>query len=362
VLTIAVLFMAISTCLGISNAVLSVEDDIHTWYERAINADFLLRAMMPDISGHAAPSMSESLGDEIRALGGVERIDPVRVLGVNAGGREAVLMARDFSLYDRVPVDVLGDDEELLQQLAAGEAVVGSVLAERLSLHPGDHLDVTVGTQKHSFRIAALATEYAFGGSIVTVDRGVAGRVFGLQGVDSYMIKAEPGRSAELEPKLQALADEKGLLLQSFREIVRIIDGTVTQITGGLWVLLIGGLIVGTLGVVNTLAMNVLEQTRELGMLRAIGMRRGQIIKTVLGQAAIIGWLGILTGGMSGVGLSHTINACLGTLFGRYIRFAWRPEFAVLLVSCALAAVLIAALYPARRAANLNPLEAMRQD
>lgn len=121
-------------------------------------------------------------------------------------------------------------------------------------------------------------------------------------------------------------------------------------------------LIVGTLGVINTVMMNVLEQTRELGMLRAIGMRRRQIVKTVLGQAGIIGWVGILSGAVSGIGLSHTFNRCLGSLFGRYMQYSFRPEFVAELVIAAMAAVLISALWPAQRAAGLNPLQSMRQD
>jgi ABC-type antimicrobial peptide transport system permease subunit len=91
-------------------------------------------------------------------------------------------------------------------------------------------------------------------------------------------------------------------------------------------------------------------------------MRRRQIVKTVLGQAGIIGWLGILLGGLSGIGLSHTFNDCLGSLFGRYMKFSWRPEFVATLSGVALIVVLISALVPARRAANLNPLQSMRQD
>ena len=108
--------------------------------------------------------------------------------------------------------------------------------------------------------------------------------------------------------------------------------------------------------------MNVLEQTRELGMLRAIGMRRQQIVKTVMGQAAIIGWIGILSGAASGMALSHTFNACLRSMFGRYMPFVLRPEFVLALIVAGLLVVLISALFPARRAANLNILQSMRQD
>ena len=108
--------------------------------------------------------------------------------------------------------------------------------------------------------------------------------------------------------------------------------------------------------------MNVMEQIRELGMLRAIGMRRGQIVKIVLGQAVLIGLLGIVAGGVAGTSLARMINISLGSMFGHHIGFALRPQFMALMLVVALAVVLLSALVPARRAARLNPIQAMRQE
>src|SRR5262249_9411656 len=116
------------------------------------------------------------------------------------------------------------------------------------------------------------------------------------------------------------------------------------------------------LGVVNTLTMNVLDQVRELGMLRAIGMQRRQIIESVLGQAAAIGFWGVFGGAASGIILARMINICLGTMFGHYVPFSLRPTFVAALIAFALIVVLLAALVPARRAAQLNPIVAMRTE
>ncbi len=239
---------------------------------------------------------------------------------------------------------------------------MGSVLAEKIGIRAGDTLKVTQGDQSRSFKVAGIATEYTFGGSVVWIDRAAASKLFNIEGVDSYLIKSRPDKVAALAPKLQTLAQENGLLLQSFAEVLRLIDSMVAGVTGGLWVLLTLGLLVGALGVVNTLMMNVLEQTRELGMLQAIGMQRGQIIKTVLGQAAFIGFLGVLGGGISGLSLARMINISLGSMFGHYVAFAARPGFIAMLLGFAMGVVMLSALVPARRAARLNPIQSMRQE
>jgi putative ABC transport system permease protein len=362
-LTIGVLFIAMAAAVGTSNAVFSITEDVQTWYERTITADFLLRPMMPDMTGEKAPSMSEALRGKLTGLDGVEMVDAVSLVRVEVGGQQAMVMARDFNLYDDVPLDIIGGDEsQLAAELRHGAAVVGSVLAEKAKIRPGDTVRLTFGDETYDFHVAAIATDYTFGGAVVFVDRTFAARILPIPGVDTYLIKARRDRLAQLKPQLQALADKEGLLLQSFVELVRLIDSMVAGVTGGLWVLLALGLLVGAIGVVNTLTMNVIEQTRELGMLRSIGMRRRQIEKTVLAQALFLGAIGILSGAILGLLLARSINLSLASMFGRYVPFSWNLPFVGLLVAAALVVVLAAALPPARRAARLNPILAMREE
>ncbi len=362
-LTVGVLLIAVAAGVGTSNAVFSITDDTRTWYERTITADFLLRAAMPDMSGQDATSMDESIGRQIVAMPGVERVEAVRILRVEAGGAEAMLIAREFELYNHVPLDIIGGESpEILRQVQTGQVVLGSVLAEKLKVRAGDTLELIAGDRSHAFTVAAIATEYTFGGAVVYLDRTSARRFFQAEGVDSYLIKVQPGSETQLGARLALLATRHGLLLQSFAELLKLIDATVAGVTGGLWVLLTLGLFVVALGVVNTLTINVLEQTRELGMLRAVGMQRGQVVRTVLGQALLIGLLGVISGGAMGLFLARMINICLGSLFGRYVAFAARPQFIVLLLLAALAVVMVSALVPGRRAAGLRPIQATRQD
>ncbi|HEY2838371.1 MAG TPA: FtsX-like permease family protein [Pirellulales bacterium] len=360
-LTIGVLLIAVAAGVGASNSVFSVTDDTRTWFERTIIADFLLRAAMPDMSGQDQTSMDESLKEELVNLDGVQRVEASRLLLIEAGGADAMLFARDFTVYDHLPIAMVGgDSDEIFKKVLAGEAVIGSVLAEKLGIGVGDSLELIAGDRSHSFTVAGLATEYTFGGAVVSLDWAVARRHFQVEGVDTYLIKVAPGSAQHVGEKLATIAAEQGLLLQSFGEVLRMIDTTVAGVTGGLWVLLLLGFGVGALGVVNTLSISVLEQTRELGMLRAVGMRRNQVIKTIMGQALLMGVMGILAGGALGLFMARMINICLATLLGRHLNFAIRPQFIGLLLLSALAVVMISALAPALRAARLSPIQATR--
>ncbi len=341
----------------------SVNRNVQTWHARTMTADFFVRTMMPDLSGQDPASLPDSLSEQIAAMPGVERAEAIKVLRVEAAGQEGILAARDFSLYIELPLDlVAGDPAAVAEGLRSGEVVVGSVLSERANLRPGDTFEVTAGTTRHTLRVTGVVNEYLAGGSVVYMEHRTAEKLFNFHGIDSFLIKAKPGHRDEVGAELHRLVDQYDVMVQTFSELLTMLDNMTAGVTAGLWILLALGLLVGALGVVNTLTMNISEQTRELGMLRAIGMARFQIVKTVMGQAAFIGLLGIAAGALAGLILARSINFCLGSLFGHPVAFAMRPEFAVLLLTLALAVVFVAALVPARRAANLNPIQAMRQD
>ena len=101
---------------------------------------------------------------------------------------------------------------------------------------------------------------------------------------------------------LQAFAADEGLMVQSLRRSCAVrLDRLIDGIVAGLWLLLAMGFVVGGIAVANTLTMSVLEQTRELGLLRIVGMTRWQIRKLVFCESSLLGILGAVTGTLAGI-------------------------------------------------------------
>ena len=120
-------------------------------------------------------------------------------------------------------------------------------------------------------------------------------------------------------------------------------------------------LFVGAFLVFNALSMTVLERTRELGMLRALGSTRGMIARSVIVEAALLGLLGSALGVLFGYGMARGLVYLFGQAFLFQITKLTISPFA--LVSAIVVGVLItvaAALYPAVRAGRVSPVEAMR--
>ena len=133
-------------------------------------------------------------------------------------------------------------------------------------------------------------------------------------------------------------------------------------VEGSIWVMITLFFLVASLGIVNTLTMNINEQTREMGVLRAIGVRRIEVGKMVLAQALIIGIVSVLPGVAAGLGLTYQINIAKLYLTGRTMAYPMYPGFVAGCAALALVIAVAAAILPARRAARLQIIEALRYE
>jgi putative ABC transport system permease protein len=362
-LTLSVLFLAISTGIGLGTTISNNVEDVRAWFRRTVIGDFFVRAMFPDPATGTAADIPESLEQQIAVIPGVRGVSSVRYVPAQAGDQAVVIFVRHFPKSDPPPIHlVAGDPEHVEERLEAGEVLVGTVVAKRLGLGVGDELKLVTNAGPRTVRIAGLTTEYMVGGLVVQMDRSVARKLFKVGGVDCFLIKAEPGARASVEAALRRFTEERGLMLNSFSELSQRLEATMAGVVGSLWGLLTLGFIVAGFGIANTLTMNVLEQTRELALLRVVAMTRGQVAKTILAQAGVLGVIGITTGIITGVTTAFSISLTTMPMLGYRIDFSINPGLLAACFVFSLAIVAVAAWLPANRAAGLNLLEALKYE
>jgi putative ABC transport system permease protein len=236
------------------------------------------------------------------------------------------------------------------------EALLGDDAARKLGLGPGDELQV----EKRRFRIAGLyhsGNRFVDGGTVLplrTVQRmvgrprevttfGVAVRLGARPGDVAKRIEARiPGSVAVTEPGAVVKVDTSSRL---------IIDAG--------WIFSLLALIVGGIGVMNTMAMSVFERIHEIGIMRAVGWRSRRIAMLILSEAIGIGLIALAIGLLFGY-----VAAELFTERGNISQLA-EPDFTAGVfawgLAFALGVAVIGALYPAWRAVSLTPIEALRR-
>jgi putative ABC transport system permease protein len=369
-LTIGLLYIAVSTAISLGTTILNCVEDIRTWQAKTFKGDFIIRSMVPNLTTGKMPPMPEALGGVLRSIDGVANVDALsmidasmRVNDPRAEKQPVTVLVRDFTDPNSLSLALQeGDPVEIRKRLAAGDVVLGSVLANRTHTKVGDEitLDTDKGPQK--LRVAGTATAYMQGGKMVYMEGRAARRHLGIEDVTTYIVNAVPGAQDKVREKIKAICGESGLLLQSFADLRQRIDDLMKGVVASLWGLLALGFIVGSFGVANTLTMNVLEQTRELALLRVVAMTRWQVRKTILAQAVIIGFIGLTLGVAGGIIGSYVSNLCVVPVLGHAVEFALHPMLLAVCFATGLVVIIAAALVPAERAARLNLLIALQYE
>jgi putative ABC transport system permease protein len=371
-LTIGILYIAVSTAVSLGSNILDNVQDIHTWMTKTLKGDFFVRALTQDLATGMSPKMPESLVNDIHAIDGVANIDSVRYItgsvrldDVEGGKQQVVVLVRDFTDRGNLPLDIQsgGSPAQIRQRLAEGEVVLGTVLAHRMhDVKAGENITLETREGPKQLRVAGTTTAYMVNGLVIYMEGKIARKLLNVEGVDMYVVTAKPGALAAVEAKLKPLCEDGGLMLHSFADLRRHVDDLTTGVIASLWGLLVLGLIVGAFGIANTLTMNVLEQTRELALLRVVAMTRRQVRKTILAQAIIIGFIGLVIGIVGGVIGSYVTNLSSLQLLGHAPAFAFHPMLLLVCFGIGAVVILAAAWLPAERAARLRLLIALQYE
>ncbi|MEX1143090.1 MAG: FtsX-like permease family protein [Thermoleophilaceae bacterium] len=304
-----------------------------------------------------------SVARELTGVEGVEDVASIRFgYGRPAGesGRQRISGVDPGSIAKVFNFEIVEGPADVVSGLDDGEALLDEGYAASRGLDVGDALTVLTPTgNRPSFDVAGTIEDRTdFLGSLVVTqsamerELGEARDTYVLVGVaDGADFAAVDGRVerlvAERYPSAEALDQQE--LKQSQEEQIGALLGLV-------YALLSLAVVVSIFGIVNTLALSIHERTRELGMLRAIGMTRRQVRRIIRYEAVITALIGALLGTALGVLLAALISRPLAD---EGFELAYPVgQLAVILVLAALAGV-VAAIGPARRAARLDVLDAL---
>ena len=319
--------------------------------ERTLKADFIL--ISPTLSG-----FSTSAADDARTVSGVDTVSQVRQAEVRIEGGTAFMTGLEPGTFP--VVSEVGVVQGALADLANPNSIaVFEDTAQENGWTVGDTIPVEFpATGNVDLTVVALYSENGLIGdyavSLDTFDVNVA-QVLDIM----VLIKAEDGANvATVQSDLEdVLATYPNIEVQDqagFRDKYATL---INQVLNLIAALLIFAIVIALFGVMNTLYLSIYERTRELGLLRAVGLTRRQTRSMVRWEAMIIAIMGALLG------------VVIGIAFGWALQQALEPEGfselgipgGQLTVYVVLAAVLgvIFAIFPARRAAKLNVLEAI---
>jgi putative ABC transport system permease protein len=294
---------------------------------------------------------------------GVEAVSAIRASAAELAGKSISVNGVDGNLPEVVDMKWSSGSSSVPARLGRDGAFIKKGYAEDHSLSLGSSLRVKTPTGKTlRLQVKGIFDEPKGGSpfgevaiSTLTFDESFATHANEFTFLN---VRGGPtaGNTARLEQALAAFPDAEVKTRDEFK------DGQLAQVTTALKMLyaLLGlSVIVSLFGVINTLVLSVFERTREIGMLRAIGMNRRQVRRMIRHESVVTA----LIGAALGIGVGIFLAALTSLALSDYgIVFAVPFGSLAAFVAVAILAGSLAAILPARRASRLNVLKALQYE
>lgn len=364
-LTVTALLVGVAMILIVRAMTSSFAADLKVWINAYMGGDLYVSSSVP---------LRSELARQLGSIDGVEAATPVHYQSVelqlpNNTQENLTYMAVDPATYTRVTSFVFSGDEtnaeQALSQLNAGGTVfVSSVLSEKFGYRAGNQIVLKTPSGLRSFDIGGVVVDFYNQGLVITGNWQDMRRYFRANEVSTILIKVQDEQTiSNVQSTIDALYGKRyQLSIEANTAVKERIFNLMDQAFIMFDMMAVLAVIVASLGIVNTLTMNVMERTREIGMLRAIGMTQQQVRQMILAEAGLMGIMGGLLGLVFGIFLSRIF------LFGMTAMSGYKIDLVIpiagiitgLIVSLVISQ--LAALQPAKRAATINILDAIHYE
>ena len=364
---VGALSTAVAMMVSVGIMVGSFRETVSLWLDNQLRADFYIRPAAGS-RANQNPTMDPALPDAIERVPGVAGVDRFRLYDITYNGRPALLGAGETELilrYGRVSFLPGQDRLAILKELPRGDnVIVSEPFANKHGVRPGDVIEAPLGGRRPRFRVLGVYRDFSNERGYIIMDRRTLLRHLPDPAPSSLAVFLEQGRDLEaMRAAVEAAAAERSVTIATNRslraEAMRIFDRTFS-ITYALEAVAVA---VAIMGIAGALLALVIDRRREFGLLRFLGAGGRQIWRLVLFEAGLLGLLANLIG----LALGAALSLILIFVINRQ-SFGWTIEFhlpvAILLAGLTVvyAATVLAALYPARVAVRLNPIEVIHEE
>jgi putative ABC transport system permease protein len=320
------------------------------------NADLFIAT-----SSAQAPGFSPSVIDAVQDVPGVDKVS------ANGWGQARFDNAdSSYSAVDPATAEEVMNlkvSQGSVAALGEGGVMVSKSAATSNGWKLGDKVTAEFAESgKHALKVVGIYDGKGWIGDnfILSIDEQNA--FAGPQLVSTGLVTLAAGAaSGEVQDAIDAaLADHPDAQVLDQAGFEKVASGFIDQLLTFVTVMLLLAVLIALLGIVNTLALSVFERTRELGLLRAVGMTRGQVRAMVRWESVVISLIGAASGAVLGIGIGLALSQALKDEGIKAISIPG-PQIALYVALAAVAGVL-AAVGPARTAAKVDVLKAVVTD
>ncbi len=364
--TVSAVMIGLAVFLGMAGTVSSLRNGIDSILEHSFNSDYLL---MPQslVLGGGNIGAGPELIQQVRQIGGVDGATSLRLSTARLETADIQVIGIDPPEFARISgLDISqGDAGAAYAGLAGGrEMIINSILAGQSRLTPGDTTILETAEGPQAYRVAAvgndlinakLATAYISQANLQadfheTTDLLIM--VKGAVGADRQAVMAALDEAASAYPAF-AVFDTRVWRAEFTNDVYHALNMFL--------VLLVALAVPSLLALMNTLGINVLERTREIGTLRAVGATRRQVRRLILAESLLLAATGSAFGILAGLWLGYLLVLTM-QVNGFDVVYFFPLSGLLVTVAVGLLLGVAAAWLPARSAARMDVVEALRYE
>ncbi|MEU5940173.1 FtsX-like permease family protein [Micromonospora sp. NPDC047548] len=356
-ITAAALMVGIALVTGVTVILDSAKGSISALAEDQIKAELVISGAQ---SGPRPPSFDPAVLDKAAAIPGVQMVDgEYGDMAVVNGERTWVAASSNVAALERIfgAKATAGD----ISRLGPDQMLFSSDTAKSRNLSVGSPVTVQLSRgEARTYTVSGIYESSQLTNPVVLPPQ--AARDFAIpQPIQGFLQLAPGTQVADVQPQVETLlADSPEVSVADRAAFIKQQTSMLDTPLQMIQILLALAIVIAVLGIINTLALSVLERTRELGLLRAIGLRRAQTMRMITVEAVVISIFGALLGVVVGTGLGAAVVRALKDEGITDLVLPW-GQMGVFLGLAAIIGV-IAAVLPAVRAARINVLGAIAHD
>ncbi|MBN2503493.1 MAG: ABC transporter permease [Anaerolineales bacterium] len=361
-ITATSLMVSLAILIGLGGMLASTYGGALRFLDASMHSDYIMMSSL--IVTNDTLGAGPELAQTVERIRGVKELTTMRQTDIlNSDGVGIRVVGVDPLNYARIGgLSFVEGDESAFEQMVGGNSVIingryasqfGTQVGDTITLE-GEHRPVTV-------TVAAIGLDYLnIKLPTVYIEQTALAREYGVRNDVFLLINMEPSADvAAVEEDLQDATQlypgfgiiSRQQLRTSQEEVAR--SGTI-----GMNIVLSLLAAPALLGLANALGINVIERTREIGMLRAVGAKRRQIRRMIVAESLLLSLMGIALGIISGIMLSYVMTGVL-EFAGMHIPYNFPGVGVLTAVAAGLICGILAALIPARRASDLEIVAAL---
>jgi putative ABC transport system permease protein len=356
-ITVGTMVISLAAIFTIAAFVNSVRGSLLSWVDQMVTADLIVSSGAGTAGPRNIPLKEDPLPG-LKAVPGVKIVDLYRLIRSSYAGRP--ILIESFSAGESAGVRTLpmihGDGARALRELGEGKGVIVSEsFQSKFSKGANDTVELNTPTGRRTFLILGVYVDYSSDAGSVLIDRALYKKFWRDDLVDAFDLWLEPG--ADQRSVIQTIKERYGekyqLFISTHSELRKAVVDIMEQSFVVNYAVEIVAVIVAIFSVINTLLASILDRTREIGVLRAIGATQPQVRTMVVMEAGWMGVLGGVLGLFAGTIMSyHHVVYNTKMLTGWTFQFYYPYDVAVLSIMASILLCLAAGYGPAKQAAS----------